>query len=199
MFREWGFLLGEIWVLILLAALLGLLAGWLIWGGTKLASSGAGDADLQDALGRCKQGRAQDTQTIADLRAQLEQARAPETAPVAVAPQPVEPTVALAAEPAAEPEAVPEAVRPTALDGPREGQPDDLKLIKGIGPQLEKLCQSLGFYHFDQIAAWTDAEIAWVDQNLEGFKGRVTRDEWVAQAKDLAAGKPPRPMADRPV
>ena len=46
----------------------------------------------------------------------------------------------------------------------------------------------MGFYHFDQIAAWTGDEIAWVDQNLEGFKGRVTRDEWVAQAKILAAG-----------
>ena len=41
----------------------------------------------------------------------------------------------------------------------------------------------LGFYHFDQIAAWSAAEIAWVDDNLEGFKGRVTRDRWVAQAK----------------
>ena len=46
----------------------------------------------------------------------------------------------------------------------------------------------MGFYHFDQIANWTDAEIAWVDSNLEGFKGRATRDEWVAQAKILAAG-----------
>ena len=46
----------------------------------------------------------------------------------------------------------------------------------------------MGFYHFDQIAAWTAAEIAWVDDNLEGFKGRVTRDEWVAQAAILAAG-----------
>ncbi len=46
----------------------------------------------------------------------------------------------------------------------------------------------MGFYHFDQVAAWTEAEVAWVDDNLEGFKGRVTRDEWVSQAKLLAAG-----------
>ena len=52
---------------------------------------------------------------------------------------------------------------------------------------MEKLCNSLGFYHYEQIAGWTDAEVAWVDDNLEDFKGRVTRDDWVAQAKTLAA------------
>ncbi|MCH2164651.1 MAG: NADH-quinone oxidoreductase subunit NuoE [Marinovum sp.] len=77
---------------------------------------------------------------------------------------------------------------PEALDGPRGGQADDLKQIKGIGPKLETLCNSLGFYHFDQIAAWTEQEAAWVDQNLTGFKGRVTRDGWVSQAKTLASG-----------
>ncbi len=78
--------------------------------------------------------------------------------------------------------------KPKTLDAARDGQPDDLKQIKGIGPKLEKLCNSLGFYHFDQIAAWTADEIAWVDTNLAGFKGRVSRDEWVSQAKTLAAG-----------
>ena len=47
----------------------------------------------------------------------------------------------------------------------------------------------MGFFHFDQIAAWTADELAWVNSNLEGFKGRATRDEWVAQAKLLAAGE----------
>jgi NADH-quinone oxidoreductase subunit E len=78
--------------------------------------------------------------------------------------------------------------KPAALSAPRGGKADDLKLIVGIGPKLEALCHSLGFYHFDQIAGWTEGEIAWVDDNLEGFKGRVTRDKWVAQAKILAAG-----------
>ncbi len=81
-----------------------------------------------------------------------------------------------------------EGTRPAGLDAPRDGKADDLKLIKGIGPKLEKLCNRLGFWHFDQVAAWTDDEVAWVDANLEGFKGRVTRDEWVAQAKVLAGG-----------
>ncbi|QGX98000.1 NADH:ubiquinone oxidoreductase [Roseovarius faecimaris] len=81
-----------------------------------------------------------------------------------------------------------EGSRPAALSGPRDGGADNLKEIKGIGPKLEKLCNELGFYHFDQIAAWTADEVAWVDANLQGFKGRVTRDEWVAQAKILASG-----------
>lgn len=78
--------------------------------------------------------------------------------------------------------------RPAALDGARGGNADDLKKIKGVGPKMEKMCNGLGFYHFDQIAAWTADEVSWVDQNLEGFKGRVTRDNWVEQAKLLATG-----------
>ena len=98
--------------------------------------------------------------------------------------------------PNATPAATPEAkaagqaggVKPAGLTAPKGGRADDLKLILGIGPKLEALCHRLGFYHFEQIANWTAGEIAWVDENLEGFKGRVTRDKWVAQAKILAAG-----------
>ncbi|MBS0124287.1 NADH-quinone oxidoreductase subunit E [Thetidibacter halocola] len=78
--------------------------------------------------------------------------------------------------------------KPATLAAPRDDKADDLKKIKGIGPKLEQLCHQLGFYHFDQIAAWTPDEVAWVDANLEGFKGRVTRDDWIAQAKILASG-----------
>ena len=78
--------------------------------------------------------------------------------------------------------------RPELLTEARGGAPDDLKRIKGIGPKLEKLCNQLGVWHFDQIASWTDREVAWVDHHLEGFNGRIERDEWVAQAKALAAG-----------
>ena len=46
----------------------------------------------------------------------------------------------------------------------------------------------MGVFHFDQISSWGAAEVAWVDANIEGFKGRATRDDWVAQAKTLAAG-----------
>lgn len=81
-----------------------------------------------------------------------------------------------------------EAARPVALAAARAGGADDLKRIKGIGPKLEVLCNTLGFFHFDQIAGWTAAELAWVNSNLEGFKGRATRDQWVEQAKLLATG-----------
>lgn len=76
-----------------------------------------------------------------------------------------------------------EGEQPAALSAPRDGTGDDLKIIEGIGPALEKLCHSLGIFHYDQIAAWSPAEVAWMDGNLKGFKGRVTRDKWVAQAK----------------
>ena len=86
---------------------------------------------------------------------------------------------------AAAPKAAPGA-KPAGLGEARGGQADDLKLIKGVGPKLETLLHSLGFFHFDQIANWTAEEIAWVDENLAGFKGRVTRDDWIVQAKVLA-------------
>ena len=79
-------------------------------------------------------------------------------------------------------------VRPQSLDAPREGGPDDLKRIKGVGPKLEQMLHGMGYWHYDQIAAWTDHEVAWVDEHLEGFKGRVTRDNWVSQAGTLASG-----------
>lgn len=78
--------------------------------------------------------------------------------------------------------------RPEALDGPRDGQADDLKMIKGVGPKLETTLNALGFYHFDQIAAWTPENIEWVDASLS-FKGRIMREDWLTQASQLAAGE----------
>ena len=113
---------------------------------------------------------------------------AKEMAEPAPAPAPAAPATAApaAAAPASSEET--EGTRPVALDAPRGGKGDDLKQIKGVGPKLEQLCNSLGFWHFDQIASWSADEVAWVDANLAGFKGRVSRDDWVAQAKVLAAG-----------
>lgn len=85
-------------------------------------------------------------------------------------------------------EAAPAPVRPAALTAPAEGEADDLKKIKGVGPKLEELLHSLGIFHFGQIAGWGVPEVAWMDSNLEGFQGRVTRDDWVGQAKLLASG-----------
>jgi NADH-quinone oxidoreductase subunit E len=78
------------------------------------------------------------------------------------------------------------AKKPKFRKQPRKAGPDDLKKIKGVGPKLEALLHKLGVFHFDQVAAWGADEVAWVDDNLEGFKGRVSRDEWVNRAKTLA-------------
>jgi NADH-quinone oxidoreductase subunit E len=119
------------------------------------------------------------------------------TAPkrAAAAPTPEKAPAVKAAKPSATPAGQKDSAekagvgsKPATLSAARNGQADDLKQIKGVGPKLEILCNELGFYHFDQIAAWTDAEVAWVDENLKGFKGRVSRDNWVAQAKTLASG-----------
>ncbi|KAG1651155.1 NADH-quinone oxidoreductase subunit E 1 [Nymphon striatum] len=72
---------------------------------------------------------------------------------------------------------------PVRLKKP-EGKADDLKLISGVGPKLEKTLNGLGFWHFRQIAAWKKADIAIVDDELS-FKGRIERDDWIKQAKLL--------------
>ena len=79
--------------------------------------------------------------------------------------------------------------KPRTMKAPRKSGADDLKLIKGVGPKMETMLNTLGFWHWDQVAKWGPDEVAWVDQNLEGFKGRVSRDNWVDQAKKLAAGE----------
>jgi predicted flap endonuclease-1-like 5' DNA nuclease len=119
-------------------------------------------------------------------------AHAPAPAPVAEAvAQPAAfistPAPAAAPKAAAKPKAAkPKAAKPAGperLTAPRKGRADDLKEIEGIGPAMEKLVNSLGFYHFDQIASWSDADIAVVDAEMQSFKGRITRDKWVAQAR----------------
>ena len=65
------------------------------------------------------------------------------------------------------------------------GSPDDLKKIKGIGPKLERKLHSLGITRFDQVAAFTRDDIERVDNELD-FKGRIHRENWIGQARDLA-------------
>lgn len=65
---------------------------------------------------------------------------------------------------------------------------DDLTRIKGLGPKLSRLLADLGVTRFEQIAAWTDADIAEIDAQLGAFAGRPTRDAWVEQARLLVSG-----------
>jgi len=75
--------------------------------------------------------------------------------------------------------------KPALLTAP-EGEADDLKKIKGIGPKLEKELNAAGVYHYRQIAGWSEKEVAWADEHLVSFKGRISRDDWVSQAKEMA-------------
>jgi predicted flap endonuclease-1-like 5' DNA nuclease len=129
-------------------------------------------------------------------------APAEKTAPVKAAAKPAASKAAVAkaaapkvaAKPAAKPaaakaEAAPVAAdtaagkKPKGLKAARRGKPDDLKLIEGIGAKLEERLNEWGVFHFDQIAAWGDQEVAYADNNVPRFKGRASRDKWVAQAK----------------
>ncbi|ESX76712.1 MULTISPECIES: ATP-binding cassette domain-containing protein [unclassified Mesorhizobium] len=74
------------------------------------------------------------------------------------------------------------------LTAPRGGEADNLTRIKGIGTVNEKKLNQHGIFHFDQIAAWKKADVAAVEAYL-AFDGRIAREDWVGQAKLLAAGK----------
>lgn len=79
------------------------------------------------------------------------------------------------------------AMRPAGLAAPRNGVPDDLQRIRGIGQRNEELLNGLGIFHFSQIAAWTPAEVRWVSAFL-AFPERIERDDWIRQATILGSG-----------
>jgi predicted flap endonuclease-1-like 5' DNA nuclease len=87
---------------------------------------------------------------------------------------------------------------PPLLDSP--GAPDDLKLIVGVGPVLERMLQQLGISRYRQIARWSERDIDEFDARLPEFPGRIRRDAWVTQARELHHSKygealPPRERA----
>lgn len=69
------------------------------------------------------------------------------------------------------------------------GAPDDLKLIVGVGPVLERMLQQLGIATYRQIARWTERDIDAFDARLPEFHGRIRRDDWVTQARELHLSK----------
>lgn len=72
----------------------------------------------------------------------------------------------------------------------------NLSLIAGIGPTIEKKLRAAGITSWEQIASWSEADIEAKDKEL-ALRGRATREEWVEQAKELLAGKPPRAKVDK--
>ncbi len=108
-------------------------------------------------------------------------------APIAVVPPPA-PKPFVAPVPITAPTPTDKMERPKGLAAARGGKADDLQRISGIGPKNEGILHNLGFFHFDQIAEWTEAQVAWVDDHLR-FGGRIKREEWIKQAGLLASGK----------
>jgi predicted flap endonuclease-1-like 5' DNA nuclease len=214
MFKEWEFLLVEIWVLLALAALIGLVAGWLIGGGRADTGRGLG-GDTGTNANEIRHLRTELDRAKAQTRDQLDdipaiqgggyvrpvQARPPLAAQPVLSVSKPDPIVDMPADDAVQSVPTEQPIqdhlssapvgKPQGLIAARDGLPDDLTKIKGIDAKMEMLCNQLGFWHYDQIAAWTADEIAWVDAYLEGLKGRVTRDNWVVQAKSLTGVQVP--------
>lgn len=78
--------------------------------------------------------------------------------------------------------------RPGNLLKKAKGEADDLTKISGVGPKLQEKLNENGVFHFWQIAEWTPEEVAHMDEQLS-FKGRIERDDWIAQATEFAAEK----------
>ena len=125
---------------------------------TEILSSGADASGIKAAVG------AGSVASAAPVAAAKSAAKAKAAAPVA------------AAKPAAKAKAAASAAAAGA---------DDLKQLSGVGPALEKKLNAAGVTSFAQIAAWTDADVAAMDEQLS-LKGRIEREGWIAQAKELA-------------
>lgn len=86
--------------------------------------------------------------------------------------------------------------RPAGLEAPRDGVADDLAAIRGVTPTIVAGLNGLGIYHYDQIADWDQKAVVWIE-NQFGLKGRVAREKWLDQARDLARGRPSSPRRVR--
>jgi predicted flap endonuclease-1-like 5' DNA nuclease/uncharacterized protein YoxC len=62
---------------------------------------------------------------------------------------------------------------------------DDLKMIKGVGPAIEKTLNEMGIFRFDQIAGMSEYDIDRVANRLKGFRTRIYREDWIGQAREL--------------
>ena len=110
--------------------------------------------------------------------------RAP-SAPAAASAEPI-PMVSAAAAQAAAAMSDDAGAAPPVDDSSAEA--DNLQKIKGIGPKIAGILGQLGIRRFEQIAAWTPENVAWVNDHLK-FKGRIEREEWIPQAKALIAAR----------
>lgn len=172
------------WLLYLVALLIGVVTAFWVWAATGREASSVDSFNADDGLLE-KAG-----EPMQPAEARPEPAPAAAAVPETVAPPPPK-AVVVPVAPAPEPQAETPTTAAATTDGapkiaPAVGEPDNLRLIKGVGPKLNTLLISLGVTRFDQIADWKEAEINEVDQYLGTFSGRITRDAWIDQAKFLA-------------
>jgi len=150
----------------------------------------AGDPEVEARATRLEreleQARAADARQRAEIE-RLEARTAELQASAAKAPAAPTPAARVVAAPAAVEQVSTDARAspPPSLARP-EGEPDDLQRISGIGPGIEKTLHELGIFHFRQIAAFTPENVVWVNQHLR-FRGRIERENWIGQARRLAA------------
>jgi len=98
---------------------------------------------------------------------------------------------------AAKPAKAEKAAEAAPLAGPAgKAKVDDLSLIGGVGPKILKTLTDLGYTTYAQIANLTGDEIEEIEAEIK-MSGRIAREEWIEQAKELAAGKPPRAKVDK--
>jgi predicted flap endonuclease-1-like 5' DNA nuclease len=195
------YLFGEILIWLLLAALLGLAIGWWIWGRwkSKFASLQRDMDAVRRQADEANSARARAevaasakvgsvSEDVGPLKARIATLEADlATARMAVGPAAATTTAPAMAPLMRAPAPTAQEKLPTFLAAPM-GPPDDLRQLKGVGEKLNAVLTGLGVFHFRQIAAWTDADVALVDAKLEMFKGRIVRDKWVEQATLLAEG-----------
>lgn len=172
------------WLAFVLALLIGLLVAWWLFArGSKGAQPRAHRPDVLDE----GVAPAQRNQALID---------APSAAAAAITPLPgavgmagIGEVVAVAAQDhVEEAEAIAQAPAPQVAPPAPDAGEDDLRRIKGLGPKLVTMLAALGVTRFEQIAAWSEADIDRIDGQLGAFAGRIRRDSWVEQAKYLAAG-----------
>ncbi len=153
-------LIAQMWLMLIVSGLIGLGLGFWIWHRTPVRVDIDQDRELAHLRARCEESEAEKTRLrskVLEMEHELDRV-----------------------EPTKEPE-----YGPVLYDAPSEGEPDDLKLIKGIGPQIEKTLNEMGIHYYHQIAGWTDSQAKTIDEKLS-FKGRIERDDWRRQAAALA-------------
>ena len=166
-----SYLLTQIFLCLLVAALIGFIAGWLFKkieceNRQNFSQPSNQDYDTSNALDKSKESQSNTSQTDST---------------------PSQKSLKFANAINEVKEKLEKESKLTLLKAPKNGQKDNLQLIKGIGPVLENMLNEIGIYHFDQIAALTPEDIEFINKKL-AFSGRIERDDWIAQAKILAQG-----------